>query len=48
MAMDTTITYVSPAVERVRGLTVEEAMSESLADALIGQPPGVKLCQVYF
>jgi PAS domain S-box-containing protein len=34
MAMDTTITYVSPAVERVRGLTVEEAMSESLADAL--------------
>lgn len=34
MAMDTTITYVSPAVERHRGLTPEEAMRESLAEAL--------------
>lgn len=34
MAMDTTITYVSPAVEQVRGFTPEEAMSESLAEAL--------------
>ncbi|BBZ76505.1 hypothetical protein MANY_18420 [Mycolicibacterium anyangense] len=34
MAMDTTITYVSPAVQRHRGLTPDEAMRESLAEAL--------------
>ena len=46
MAMDTTITYVSPAVEHVRGLTPEEAMSESLVDALT--PESVQIALGYF
>lgn len=46
MAMDTSITYVSPAVEQVRGLTPEEAMSESLAEALT--PESVQIALGYF
>ena len=46
MAMDTTITYVSPAVERVRGLTPEEAMSQSLVEALT--PESVQIALGYF
>ncbi len=46
MAMDTTITYVSPAVEHVRGLTPEEAMSESLVEALT--PESVQIALGYF
>jgi len=34
MALDTTITYVSPAVERMRGFTPEEAVRQSLDEAL--------------
>ena len=43
MAMDTTITYVSPAVEQVRGFTPEEAMKESLAEALTPESAVVAL-----
>ena len=46
MAMDTTITYVSPAVEHVRGLTPEEAMSQSLVEALT--PESVQIALGYF
>ena len=46
MAMDTTITYVSPSVEQVRGLTPEEAMNESLAEALT--PDSVQIALGYF
>ncbi|WP_328357673.1 diguanylate cyclase [Mycobacterium sp. NBC_00419] len=43
MAMDTTITYVSPAVEQARGFTPEEAMRESLAEALTPESTGMAL-----
>ncbi|WP_167102124.1 sensor domain-containing diguanylate cyclase [Mycobacterium sp. DL592] len=46
MAMDTSITYVSPAVARVRGLTPDEAMRESLAEALT--PDSAVMALEYF
>lgn len=46
MAMDTTITYVSPAVEQARGLTPQEAMSQSLVEALT--PESVPIALGYF
>lgn len=46
MGMDTTITYVSPSVERVRGLTPEEAMRQPLHEALT--PDSVVTALGYF
>ena len=46
MAMDTTITYVSPAVQHARGLTPEEAMNQSLVEAL--PPESVQIALGYF
>jgi len=46
MAMDTTITYVSPAVQHARGLTPEEAMNQSLVEALT--PESVQIALGYF
>ena len=46
MALDTTITYVSPAVERVRGLTPEEAMSQPLEE--IHPPESAASVRAYY
>ncbi|WP_059018502.1 sensor domain-containing diguanylate cyclase [Mycobacterium sp. M26] len=43
MGMDTTITYVSPAVQQQRGLTPAEAMRESLAEALTPESTAIAL-----
>ncbi len=46
MALDGTITYVSPAVERVRGFTAEEAMAQSLEE--IHPPASAASVRVYY
>lgn len=46
MATDTTVTYVSPSVERVRGFTPEEAMRQPLREALT--PHSWAMAQTYF
>ncbi len=46
MDLDTTITYVSPAVERVRGFSPEEAMRQPLHEALT--PDSVVITLEYF
>jgi len=46
MALDTTITYVSPAVERVRGFTPEEAMIQPLDE--IHPPESADSVRAYF
>jgi len=46
MALDGTITYVSPAVERVRGITPEEAKQQSLEQ--IHPPEDAAATQQYF
>lgn len=43
MGMDTTITYVSPAVQQQRGMTPAEAMRESLAEALTPESAAIAL-----
>ena len=46
MSLDGTITYVSPAIERVRGFTPEEAMSQSLEE--IHPPESAASVQKYY
>jgi len=46
MALDGTITYVSPAVERVRGITPEEAMHQSIDE--IHPPESAALHRDYY
>lgn len=46
MGLDTSITYVSPAVERMRGFTPEEAMRQSIDEAL--PPESLAIALGYF
>ena len=46
MALDGTVTYVSPAVERVRGFTPEEAMSQTIEE--INPPESAARVSEYF
>ena len=46
MELDGTISYISPSIERARGLTVEEAMRQPIHEALV--PESVALVVGYF